>query len=377
MSPITEAPAQFHIFSGLMMLATAIGQRAYFQIADERKYLNLWAVLVGSSGCKKSTSINRAQQVLANSGFKEYLFPSQITSEKLIPMLTERNVGTFFWSEWGATMDQWNKSYAQDTMSIFTALYDGSYFSRWLKADKYEIMNSSISLFCGCTPSWLKKTINQGDVAMGFWPRFLFIPAIKRDKYLATPPKGDSGLLEHIRVSLKNIHDRFPKEMPQEIDFSMVSSLYKDWYDRANKSADEDKAHPYMASFVVRLSDYAKKISALVEISRSGTVKISQEAMEYALRLIDWLGDSVIYVMAETEKSRWNELEEQIYGIIRQAGSGGIQHGDLRHRIHNSKLEVENAIASLEDFGDIVVMEVKPEGRGRPGKKYIDFVSGD
>ncbi len=373
MLPLTEAPPQFHLFAGLTMLATVVQQRVYYEVANQRKYTNLWMVLTGPSGCKKSTSINSAMRILANSGFKDSIFPTQVTSERLIPMLSMRNTGTFFWSEWGASMDQWTKSYAQDTMSIFTALFDGEYFSRSLQSGTYEIPNSAISLFCGCTLAWLKKTIALYDVSMGFWPRFLFVPSPRREKYLAIPPTLDPAAREQIGNDLKSIQEKFPEKQPQQINFDQVEDIYSYWYEKINKAADEDAAHPYMASFVVRISDYVKKLAALVQISTSGTVEITPETMGYVLSLANWLKDAVISVISEVGRDEVSEVEERIYATISEAGSPGIAHRDLRHKFsRNTKIQIETAIASLEDSEAIRVVQIKShKKRGRPGKKYI------
>jgi len=378
MSPITEAPVQFHLFASLMMLSTIIGKNIYFITADEKTYCNLWAVLIGRSGCKKSTSIKRPRRILSDIDMKKYIFPTQVTSERLIPMLVENSVGTFFWSEWGATMDQWGKSYAMDTMSIFTELYDGGYFSRWLKTEKYEIDDSCINLFCGCTYSWLKKTMDQGDIAMGFWPRFLFIPAGQRDKYLSIPPKGDVELLEAIKAQLKTMQVIFPESYPLEADFAHAQNIYDKWYIDINKHADSESCSDEIASFTVRLSEYAKKIAILVEASQKKweidhNIIIQPSTMEYSIKLCNWLLDTAKYVLGTVQKSELNEIEEKIYQHIRGAGRAGIIHSKLRYSLSTNitKPKFDLAIDSLQDMERIVVVSINTKGKGRPGRKYI------
>jgi hypothetical protein len=232
-------------------------------------------------------------------------------------MLAENAVGTFFWSEWGATLDQWGKKYAQDTMSIFTALYDGGYFSRWLKNEKYEIESSCVSLLCGCTYSWLKRTMKQGDIAMGFWPRFLFVPAMKRTRYMANPPRGDQELRDRIEAILKFMQELFLEEYRREANFQEVEGMYEDWYNDRNKAADAETGNEELASFTVRLSDYAKKLAILIEISRKQdwkdiTVNIQPGTMHYTIGLCDWLLSTSQYVLGEVEQDEMSALEQKI-----------------------------------------------------------------
>lgn len=377
MLPITEAPVQFHLFAGLIMLSTVIGKRVYFITSDDKSYCNLWAVLIGRSGCKKSTSIKRPRRILSEIDMTKYIFPTQVTSERLIPMLVENSTGTFFWSEWGATMDQWGKNYAMDIMSIFTELFDGGYFARWLKAEKYEIPDSCINLFCGCTYSWLKKTMKQADIAMGFWPRFLFIPSGKRERYLPIPPKGDNTLLESVKAQLKTMQDIFVEAYPQEAEFSQTKAIYDEWYEKINKEADSDSYNDEIASFIIRLSEYAKKIAILMEISlksnwTDNSVVVKPETMEHSIKLCNWLLDTTKYVIGTVQKTELNEMEEKVYQFIYQAGPEGIQHRNLRHAFRLiDKGRMDIIVDSLDDADLIVKQETNTSGKGRRGFKYI------
>jgi Zn-dependent oligopeptidase len=139
-----------------------------------------------------------------------------------------------------------------------------------------------------------------------------------------------------------------------------------------NREADKDFQHPYMSAFVVRLSDYAKKIAALVEISTSKTVEVSSETMEYTLSLIDWLKNSVINVMSETSKDELSQTEQRVYEKIIQHGNEGILHSTLKQKLSNlTPNEVETAIENLESSEKVRIEKVGEKGRGRHGRRYF------
>lgn len=379
MTPLSEAPDHFHLFCGLVLVSTFIGKSVFYSIAGQKKYPNLWLVLVAPSGVKKSTSINAARRLVMDADMKDRNLPNQFTSEILIPTLAKNPAGTFFWAEWGATMDQWGKSYSVDIMSIMTSLFDDGYFSRWLKAEKYEIDGASINLLCGCTPSWLKKAIKQADISMGFWPRFLFVPAQERTKYLPMPPRGSKTKHDELIRALKAIHDSIPaeEEYAQEADFSNVEGIYGRWYIQTNKEADEaiDDSH---TSFIQRLTDYAKKIAILVEISRDGqdqdtiAVAISPESMGYAIKLVDWLTVTSRQIIRAATQSEKSELEESILDFIRTCGNEGALRRDIAQRFwRKDTYDITIALENLEVSEWIGSEKTNTQGRGRVGKKYF------
>ena len=372
MLPMTEAPMLYHLFAGLTILATLVGPKIYYVIADKRKFCNLWIILIGPSGCKKSTCIDNSRQMLAEWGFRDFIYPTQVTPERLIPTLTTKSAGTFFFGEFGATFDQWAKSYAQDMIGMLTSLFDGGYFRRELKGEVFEIESSCVSIFAGSTPTWLKEKIKHSDISIGFWPRFLLVTAAKREKYLPMPPAGDALLRDFLQEQLLRTKEAFSSDEPIKINFDGVQDIYDPWYVATNKTADEDLANPYAASFVIRLSDYVKKLSALVEIASSNTVNIQPATMEYAIKLANWLKVAAIRVVTTVTRNELSEFEHRVLDVISQSGNEGIMHADLRHRLANySKSQVDVALGSLEDAGDIEKIDMKSKGPGRPGKKYI------
>lgn len=374
--PLSEAPEHLHLFSGLLLLSSAIGKRVYFTVATERKYSNLWIVLIGGSGTKKTTVVNAAGTTFNEAGFKDNRLPTQFTSEILIEMLSKNPVGTFFWSEWGSTMEQWSKTYASDIMSILTDLYDSGYFSRWLRSDKFEIEGACINMLCGCTPNWLKTVLTPQRASMGFWPRFLFVPTGEPEKYLPIPPTPDPEKIQNLAAMLKAISDSVPESYPQEANFDEVEGLYGGWYitakEAARKSGDELRS-----AFLTRLLDYAKKIAILVELSqvkkRKGitAVKISIESMEYAIQLVEWLEGTAQNTVAQATKSAMSELESRVLDYIKTKDAAGVLRRDISQRFHREdNRAVTWALENLVNAELVRMTHTKPP-KGRPGKRYF------
>lgn len=378
MTPLSEAPEQFHLSAALVAVSTAVGKRVYYRIINQEKYPNIWIALVGSSGCKKSTAVNTPRRLIKDAGLEDRIFPTQFTPEALINGLSQFPEGAFFWSELGSTMDQWSKKYASDAISLMTDLYDNQPFSRRLTGGLISIPGSSISILSGCTHQWLRESVKETDIAKGYYPRFLFVQAQGRSKYLALPPAMDQGkynsLIEHIR----RIHESIPEKYRQEAGFGKVADLYSAWYEKINIAADRSEDDTRI-SFVQRLTDYAKKISILLELSSHDrdpeitAVEISPESMEYSIKLVEWLYANTMKVIRQAVGSEMSELEDRVLEFIRRAGKDGVKRRDISHRFSKDKAEqgdIQQALETLRRAEYIEEVRVKPKGRGRPGTKF-------
>jgi len=371
--PLSEAPGHLHIFAGLILLSSAIGKKVYYSVGMDRKHTNLWIVINGPSGCKKTTVINAAGKVFNEAGFKDNRLPTQFTSEIMIEMLSKKPEGTFFWGEWGATMDQWGKSYASDIMSILTDLYDGGYFSRWLRSEKMEINGACLNMLCGSTPDWLKTVLDAKRAAMGFWPRFLFVPVGDPACYLPIPPTPDADRLNELSGRLRGISESIPDEFPQEVDFDLVSGRYSQYYieskEKAQKSGDS-----LQQAFTTRLLDYVKKIAILVELSKPDredvAVQVSMESMEYAIKLVDWLEGTARFTITAATRSAMSELEERLLEFIKSKGAEGVLRRGITQRFQREdNREVTWALENLENAEVVDMTETTPK-KGKPGKRY-------
>lgn len=65
-TPLTDAPVEFSLASGLCALAAALGNSLWYDTWGQTVYPHLWAVLVApSSFWRKSTAINMAERLAA------------------------------------------------------------------------------------------------------------------------------------------------------------------------------------------------------------------------------------------------------------------------------------------------------------------------
>src|SRR3989304_3083624 len=83
-SRLTDAPPLFHLWTGIGLLATALGNEAFVWNWGRRICANMWIVLLAPSGVlRKTTALNIGQSVLLEqtAGVADRLWPSEWSFE--------------------------------------------------------------------------------------------------------------------------------------------------------------------------------------------------------------------------------------------------------------------------------------------------------
>ena len=181
-------------------------------------YPNVWMLSVADSGQHKTTALNLGARVVLQQAkevagkIKEFsdklrletnktkqaqieedslqeqakslLFAQRTTAEALLQDLARGQRGVIYTSEFGALLQNLNKSHNSDFKGILTELYDvPEIYSNRTKNQGNNIIARPFHSICGVTTSaWLKDNLKPNDVDSGFFARFM----------LFTPPHDDT-----------------------------------------------------------------------------------------------------------------------------------------------------------------------------------------
>src|SRR5690554_3711411 len=171
----TEVPTFFRRWSILASLGAWIGRDAYFQHGDMKVYPNMYVMLLGVPGTRKSSAIKRAKKVLQAAGFNSFS-SEKTTKEKFLLDLAgaEDEGGTglddfldFDLGELHAesfiAADEFNDFFGNNILEFVSLLgvlwdYDGVYKSRIKTGVSVEIDNPTISILSGNTQTTFANT---------------------------------------------------------------------------------------------------------------------------------------------------------------------------------------------------------------------------
>ena len=79
----TEPPYIYHRWCALSSIAALLGRNFYFQFGHFKVYPNLYCILIGEAGSRKSTAIKLTKKLVAASGYQE-LSADKTSKEKFL-----------------------------------------------------------------------------------------------------------------------------------------------------------------------------------------------------------------------------------------------------------------------------------------------------
>ena len=321
----SDVPLAYAIGVGLSHLAAVASPYLHFRL-PARVYPNMYILLAGSSGARKTTAMTLGDEILRSvapkrigempgswEGLSESLqdFPSQL--------LQYGELGSFLARSNAAIT---GGSYYAALRQVYTELYDSpaDWSRRKAKGKKVNVRNPRLSLIGASTPAYIEKHTSHEDWAGGFMGRFLCLYAEReRTDYQTHPWKEREdaliGRLQQI-FDLTEITDS--PYLGRTVD---AQALWESWAaDVEERKAD---VNPWVASTLSRLPVNVMKIATLLALDFGDAGKaqpwhIHTRHLEPAIALVELhykSACSVIDSLASTpyERNRRNVLRTLSY----------------------------------------------------------------
>lgn len=278
---ITDAPLVYHEFMALGTVASAVAGGVYCKFGASRLKPNIYMVLVGSSSVfRKTTCLNISRQFVRAAG--GYIYPNEFSTERLYEELAGQPEGSFYFSEFASLTGLMSRDYMLGCKAFLTSLYDCErYYSRKLKSGEVEIEEPCVNIFSASTIDWFLARAREGDLAGGFLPRFIFVPATEKTSNMAFPPAADESHTKQIVNWLKAIG-----EVKGEAVFGeKARRIYSAWQRHHDRYADS----PLLSGFITRLQAYALKFAILQNIANEASLDITEKSVHDACVRVDFL----------------------------------------------------------------------------------------
>ena len=225
----TESPTLFHRWSMLTGVAGMLNRRTKFEMATGAIYPNMYTVLLGPPGAKKSTAISMAGRLIRSSGYmhvasgktsaeqflmdlKQGFDAIRMTQEDL-DMMSAVSLQETVRSKASHALIQAGEM--QDFLGANSISFIGLLTNLWDNPDDYPyrlkngtnelIQQPTVSLIGGATQSTFKRMFPLDIVGQGLLSRFILVHGAgsRKKVFLPTPP--DDKLAAEIVESLIRI----------------------------------------------------------------------------------------------------------------------------------------------------------------------------
>lgn len=357
-----ESPKKYHLFVGLVVLASVLARRVFFARMD-RVYPNLYIVFVSPPGTGKSTASDIGESLLRrlNPGVRPRLKSGKVTPEAFRNWLSRREfiaehpaldgaIGTIFADELSVFLGK--QKYNEGMVSMLTKLYGcpETYEEETIQWGNIRLKNVCVSLIGTTVDDALVKTVNENAILGGFVSRVLWV--VGEDEGLRVPfprPLDDRAaqrLADHL-VGLTNLRGEITLD-------ESARGYYEEWYRQQGRS------HPTIAGFYERKPTHALKLAILLQAAdytRRGRI-VSKVHVETAGRILDLLEPDAEQVVTAIQTGLSGRRIDQLYAFIK--AKTPCPYSEIVNFLYptsKSLHEIDNALDILTARG---LIKIKP-----------------
>lgn len=301
----SEAPAQFHFGAALTCISGALGRRPLIGWqGSTRLFPNIYALLVGPTGTRKSTAIARALELVQTAfGTTLNVLPSEGSPQGYAGELMRRSLegspisdGLGVASE--LTVMIGKDAYKEALGKWLTSWYDNDFgpdekWSRALKgAGRYELLRPYVCFVGASNMTWLRE-LPDSLVKAGYMPRHLTFSAMGK-RHVEANPQFD----EIEAMALTTLLRERVRELPEKMTLSGDAAVYmKRWYEGRVARQEEHEQDELFAAWLSRKMPHALKIACVWQLVDGGPQDEMQvEWLRRAARLVDWMDAGVMDV---------------------------------------------------------------------------------
>lgn len=298
---LLEAPAQFHRWTAISVIAGALGRKVWFEQHYYRWAPNFYIIFVAAPAiCNKSTTANVGHSLLRELGIARY-GPNSLTWQALISWMTNNGEEVLMPDGMMIGMSQMNIVASElgslvnpadfEMIDILTDLWDGHH-TTWEKMTKtggHEIIpNPWINIIAGTTPAWLSGRVPRHMIDGGLFSRIIFVFAEKkRHRRAYQELEVEGGPRDVLRRALV-------RDLEQ---ISTLRGIYQldagglaygtEWYNRHQDRVEaRDPLYEMLGTYVSRKQTHLHKIAMAIAAAHRDELIITANDLEMADRLL-------------------------------------------------------------------------------------------
>ncbi len=289
----TESPMIFHRWSFVTCLGAFLGRQFTFQLGHEKLYTNIYAMLMGEPGTRKSTAIKQAKKLLERTGYltfsaerttKEKFFLDMVgyeseeeNKEVSLSEILDKNLwGDTDTHEMFIVADEFNDFIGRGNIDFISVLgslwnYEGNYENRIKNGKSVIIRNPTVSILGGNTPTNFTIAFPPELLGQGFFSRLLLIHGDPTGKKVHRPAPPDEALGEEILGALAYVKENIvgEVEIPNETDV-LLADIYCSW---------ENHMDSRFASYAQRRYSHMVKLALIICASNLRTTMIPEDVI--------------------------------------------------------------------------------------------------
>lgn len=272
----TEAPIFYHRWSAISMVGAYLGRQYSFSLGHFELYTNLYTMLIGEPGTRKSTAIKIAKKIIAQAGYDK-ISGDKTSKEKFMmdlagiedgaldsgyggkgaksnqtmEQLLDEQLG-FNTDEIGPdcemyiACDEFNDFIGLGNLEFISLLgnlwdYNGVFKNRIKTGKSVSILNPTISILGGNTATSFANAFPPDSLGQGFFSRLLLIHGEETGKKHTFPALPSVEATNHIISALQ----RIKMVVKGKAELSEDAKLLLDKIYKSGKKMDDVRFNSY------------------------------------------------------------------------------------------------------------------------------------
>lgn len=338
----TECPTFFHRWTAVTSLGAYLGRQIFFRHGHFTLYPNLYAMLIGSPGTKKSSAIKIGAKLIKQAGYNTFA-AKKTRQEKFLLDLADQSTSKdvalngdsadsiLDQNLWGEELEDDADSYTHkppaecfiaadefnnfigignlDFISILGELWDfeGVYDYKLKNSKSVFIPNPTLSILGGNTPTGFSQAFPSDAIGQGFFSRLLLVYGEPSGVKYTFPPPPDLALQTKLIALLHKIKENVVGElaMSQEA-MDLLDRVYKDW-----PGIDDIRFEHYANRRLTHLL----KLCLVIVASRVGKTIELEDVVE-ANTLLTFTEQLMPKALGEFGKARNSDITHKVMAAI-------------------------------------------------------------
>lgn len=359
----TECPTFFHRWTAITALGAYLGRQIYFRHGHFTLYPNLYTMLIGSPGTKKSSAIKIGAKLLKQAGYTTFAAKKTRQEKFLLDLAEQHEFGdgsdileqNLFGdddfeskapSECFVAADEFNNFIGVgniDFMSILGELwdYEGVYDYKLKNSKSVHISNPTISILGGNTPTGFSQAFPTEAIGQGFFSRLLLVYGEPSGVKYTFPPPPDTELQELLIDYLKAIKAEMVGEVTMtEEAIELLDKIYHSW-----EGIDDVRFEHYTNRRLTHLL----KLCLVVAAARINKV-IELTDVVYANTILTFTEQLMPKALGEFGQAKLAAVAQKIMQYLDQATSA-VTLQDLWKQVHkdlDKRLQLVEILGNLE-----------------------------
>lgn len=391
-----EVPTNYSRWSALVGLGAYLGRQYYFQHGNFHIVPNIYCQLIGVAGARKGTAIKLAKKILLAAGYNSFSAEKTSKEKFLLDLsgegedpsnssvedILEKNLfgadASGDCREVFIAIDEFNDFIGTGNIEFISMLgnmwnYHGAYTNRIKSGKSISILNPTISILGGNTPTNFALAFPPAIVGQGFLSRMIIIHGEPNGRRVTFPPSPTTEQTAAIVDRLRSIKNSVigPAELTSGAE-ATLDGIYQ-------TCAGINDVR--FESYSQRRLDHLIKLCLIVSASSCRST-ITEHDVIYANTILSHAELYMPKALGEFGKGKNSDVSHKILSII-QANPRVTTLKDIWKQIHqdlNDMRELGNILNNLQEAGKIQRVpsvggflpqhQLLDEGRG---SKFIDM----